>query len=76
MKNILVNNSRDIIIPGMAFTIEPIVLMTTPHNYNLWKDNFTLIPIPRIPSAQWEHTLIITENGHEVITKRSNEIID
>lgn len=59
----------------MAFTIEPIVLLSPPQKYHMWKDNFTLIPIPRIPSAQWEHTLIITETGHEVITKRSNEII-
>lgn len=62
-------------IPGMAFTIEPIVLMSSPSKYMMWKDNFTLIPIPRIPSAQWEHTLIMTENGHEVITKRFNEQI-
>ena len=63
-------------IPGMAFTIEPIVLMNKPQNYHLWKDNFTLIPIPRTPSAQWEHTMIITETGHEVITKRANENLE
>lgn len=67
------NICTDIMIPGLAFTIEPIVLMNKPQNYFLWKDSFTIIPIPKIPSAQWEHTIIITENGHEVITKRSNE---
>lgn len=62
--------------PGNAFTIEPIVLMNREKNYSVWKDNFTVIPAKRSPSAQWEHTIIITEQSCDVITKRSNEIIN
>ena len=65
----LANSSPDFMVPGMAFTIEPIALMQTPTNYYLWKDNFTLIPIPRMPSAQWEHTILITSDGCEILTK-------
>ncbi len=58
--------------PGMAFTIEPIILM---HQYNqlfICEDNWTIIA-PYNPSAQWEHVIYITETGHEVLTLRSNE---
>ncbi len=58
---------------GHAFTIEPIVLMHYEKNFELWKDNFTVIPKNRTPSSQWEHTLIITEKGCDIITKREGE---
>lgn len=40
----------------------------------MWGDNFTVIS-PDNPSAQWEHTILITETGCEVITKRDDENI-
>ncbi len=55
------------------FTIEPIILMNR-GQYFMWKDNFTTLS-PDNPSAQWEHTILITESGHEIITKRDDEII-
>jgi methionyl aminopeptidase len=59
--------------PGNMFTIEPIILMNR-GQYFMWKDNFTTLS-PDNPSAQWEHTILITESGHEIITKREDEII-
>ena len=59
---------------GNMFTIEPIFLMRH-GEYFMWNDNFTTVSLDN-PSAQWEHTILITENGHEVITKRENENIE
>lgn len=57
---------------GMAFTIEPILLL---HPYNelyMWEDNWTVTCLNN-PSAQWEHIVYITETGHEILTLRSDE---
>ena len=58
--------------PGMAFTIEPILMMQKDFYYIMWKDDWT-IQTPGIPSAGWEHIILITENGHEILTKREGE---
>ena len=57
----------------MAFTIEPIIMMNKYRNLYLWEDKWTVV-CPENPSAQWEHTILITENGHEILTLRDNEI--
>jgi len=59
--------------PGMVFTIEPIFTMKE-GRYHLWSDGMTVVS-PYNPSAQWEHTILITETGHEVITLREGEKI-
>lgn len=41
---------------------------------NIWKDHFTII-CPDNPNAQFEHTILIVENGCEVLTVRKNETI-
>lgn len=66
--------SNQIMLPGMAFTIEPIIMMYPYDEIYLWEDNWTAV-CPNNPSAQWEHIVLITENGHEVLTKRNNEIL-
>lgn len=57
---------------GMAFTIEPMI------NQGVWqtkimKDGWTAITKDRKLSAQWEHTLIVTDNGCLVTTARPDE---
>lgn len=58
--------------PGMTFTIEPMInagkrfLKTLP-------DSWTVITKDHSLSAQWEHTLLVTETGVEVLTKRKEE---
>jgi methionyl aminopeptidase len=59
--------------PGNVFTIEPIFLMKH-GEYYMWSDNFTVVS-PDNPSAQWEHTILITETGYEVLTQREGENI-
>jgi methionyl aminopeptidase len=53
--------------PGMAFTIEPMVNAGKRH-VKLLPDGWTVVTKDHSVSAQWEHTILITETGHEVLT--------
>jgi len=59
---------------GMTFTIEPMVNAGKRH-VKLLPDNWTVVTKDRSPSAQWEHTLAVTEDGCEVLTLRRGEVI-
>ncbi len=52
---------------GMTFTIEPMLTLGT-HQWDMWEDNWTVVTKDRKRSAQFEHTLVVTENGAEVLT--------
>ena len=61
--------------PGNVFTIEPIItLYPVGDRYELWRDNFTAISCNN-PNAQFEHTILIREDGCEVLTRRPSETI-
>lgn len=60
--------------PGMCFTIEPMVNAGKRH-VKLLPDGWTVVTKDHGLSAQWEHTLLVTETGHEILTLRSNEDI-
>lgn len=53
---------------GMTFTIEPMLTLGT-HHWDMWKDNWTVVTADRLRSAQFEHTLVVTESGAEILTK-------
>ncbi len=55
------------LVPGMIFTVEPMVNIGAPYTLTL-KDGWTTITKDRSLSAQFEHTLGITENGFEIFT--------
>jgi methionyl aminopeptidase len=57
---------------GMIFTIEPMINQGKYHT-KLLPDEWTAVTKDRKLSAQWEHTILVTENGHEVLTKRKEE---
>jgi methionyl aminopeptidase len=57
---------------GMTLTIEPMINMGTRFNKQL-KDGWTVVTKDRKPSAQWEHTILVTETGFEVLTVRQDE---
>jgi methionyl aminopeptidase len=61
------------LIPGMTFTIEPMINAGKRH-IKLLPDGWTVVTKDHSLSAQWEHTLVITESGNEVLTKRNNEV--
>ncbi len=53
---------------GMTFTIEPMLTLGT-HHWDMWKDNWTVVTADRKRSAQFEHTLVVTPTGAEILTK-------
>lgn len=58
--------------PGMIFTIEPMINVGK-RNVKLLKDGWTVVSKDHSLSAQWEHTILVTETGHEVLTRRTEE---
>ena len=58
---------------GMCFTIEPMLNLGS-HKTKLSKrDGWTVETLDGRLSAQWEHTILVTSDGFEILTKRSNE---
>jgi methionyl aminopeptidase len=53
--------------PGMTFTIEPMV-NAGKRQVRLLPDGWTVVTKDHSLSAQWEHTILVTEDGHEVLT--------
>ncbi|MEV8512937.1 type I methionyl aminopeptidase [Dactylosporangium sp. NPDC051484] len=53
--------------PGMTFTIEPMITLGT-HEYDIWKDGWTVVTKDRKWTAQFEHTILVTEDGYEILT--------
>lgn len=56
-----------LLVPGMIFTIEPMVNMGTAKVFCDKNDNWTIYTADRKPSAQWEIMVLVTEDGHEVL---------
>jgi len=59
---------------GMTFTIEPMV-NAGKRQVKLLPDKWTVVTKDHSLSAQWEHTILVTETGYEVLTKRAEEDI-
>ncbi len=59
---------------GMIFTIEPMINAGT-HHTRLLSDQWTVVTRDHQLSAQWEHTLLVTDTGVEVLTLRPGEEI-
>jgi Xaa-Pro aminopeptidase len=58
--------------PGMTFTIEPMI--NAGRRYvRLLPDQWTVVTKDHSPSAQWEHTVLVTEYGFEVLTVRPGD---
>jgi methionyl aminopeptidase len=57
----------DLIEVGMTFTIEPMLNLGT-HEWNMWDDNWTVVTKDFRRSAQFEHTLLVTADGAEILT--------
>ncbi|WP_156184982.1 type I methionyl aminopeptidase [Allosalinactinospora lopnorensis] len=53
--------------PGMTFTIEPMITLGTV-DYEIWEDGWTAVTADRKRTAQFEHTLLITDSGAEILT--------
>lgn len=52
---------------GMVFTIEPMLTLGT-HEWDIWSDDWTVVTKDHSITAQFEHTIVITEDGPEILT--------
>ena len=59
---------------GMTFTIEPMVNAGR-HETRLLPDGWTVVTKDHSLSAQWEHTVLVTRDGVEVLTRRADEVL-
>jgi methionyl aminopeptidase len=67
---IFIRNKLNIpLVPGMTFTIEPMINAGKQEGYIDKENGWTARTIDHKPSAQWEHTILITESGHEILTQ-------
>ena len=57
-----------LIEPGMTFTIEPMLNLGGGHEWEMWDDGWTVVTKDRRRSAQFEHTILITDSGNEILT--------
>ncbi len=57
----------EVIEPGMTFTIEPMLNLGTP-DWTMWDDGWTVVTKDLRRSAQFEHTILITDDGNEILT--------
>ena len=62
------------LVAGMTFTIEPMINAGKRHVKQL-ADGWTVVTKDRSLSAQWEHTILVTNTGHEILTLREEEVI-
>jgi len=61
------SRSSTIMRPGMTFTIEPMITLGTV-NYKIWDDDWTAVTADGKRTAQFEHTLLVTDDGYDVLT--------
>ncbi len=58
----------EVLVPGMVFTIEPMINIGQ-RQTRLLPDGWTVVTRDRSLSAQWEHTIAVTDNGFDVLTR-------
>ncbi|MGI8537852.1 MAG: type I methionyl aminopeptidase [Mycobacteriales bacterium] len=63
--------ARQEMLPGMTFTIEPMISIGD-WQHEMWEDGWTAVTADRSRTAQFEHTLLVTEDGVDVLTAASS----
>lgn len=61
------NSEGGFMKPGMVFTVEPVISMGGPE-VEILEDNWTAVSVDGARSAQFEHTILITDSGYEILT--------
>lgn len=61
------NDDKRVMKPGMIFRIGPIIVSGSPYHYT-WQDNWTIATADHHPASQFQHTILITEDGCEILT--------
>lgn len=57
-----------LLVPGMVFTIEPMINMGTWEVFVDEDNDWTVVTEDELPSAQWEHTVLVTKDGYEILS--------
>ena len=57
----------DVIEVGMTFTVEPMLTLGT-REWDMWDDGWTIVTKDRLRTAQFEHTILVTDSGPEILT--------
>ncbi|WP_392465986.1 type I methionyl aminopeptidase [Arsenicicoccus cauae] len=57
-----------VIEPGMTFTVEPMLTLGGGSDWDLWDDGWTVVTADLSRSAQFEHTIVVTDNGAQILT--------
>jgi methionyl aminopeptidase len=65
-------NTGVMLVPGMTFTIEPMINLGKRY-VKVLPDGWTAVTKDHSLSAQWEHTILVTESGYEILTLRLEE---
>ncbi|WP_348729626.1 type I methionyl aminopeptidase [Rheinheimera texasensis] len=68
-------NTGEVLKTGMCLTVEPMVNAGERHS-KLLKDGWTVVTKDRSLSAQFEHTIVVTDTGCEILTLRSDDTIE
>jgi methionyl aminopeptidase len=66
------NKAKGIMKAGHVFTVEPMINLGGPSD-TTWGDNWTAVTVDGKRSAQFEHTVLVTDTGCEILTARDNE---
>jgi methionyl aminopeptidase len=66
------NKAKGTMKAGHVFTIEPMINLGAPGD-KTWDDNWTAVTTDGKRSAQFEHTILVTEKGFDILTARDNE---
>jgi len=69
------NNDKTKMLEGMCFTIEPMINLGKASTILDKEDNWTVYTSDGKRSAQWEHTLVVTKTGCEILTLRQEETV-
>jgi methionyl aminopeptidase len=69
------NNDKDKMAVGMCFTVEPMINLGRANTLLDKEDNWTVYTLDGKKSAQWEHTVVVTKTGCEILTLRKDDTI-
>lgn len=67
------NKAKGIMKVGHVFTIEPMINLGKNYQDLTWDDNWTAVTVDGMRSSQFEHTLLVTESGYDLLTARDDE---
>lgn len=57
-----------LLVPGMVFTVEPMLTLSGEERWDLWPDEWTVVTRDGSWSSQFEHTVVVTETGADILT--------